>query len=119
MKDKKMFNIKIPKGTIVDIDGNSMALKDSLYAVTDGRTIILTNEVINTDFLTVDKRKMETMKTEGEKQKENKSDIPINRDIIDICMSVLKIELVDPNLKKNCEAYLLKCVEKATKQLDD
>jgi len=55
-----MNKIKIPRGTIIKIDNSTVKLTKSLHAYSDGKTILLEEEMINTDFMTLKGTDMES-----------------------------------------------------------
>ena len=58
-----MNKIKIPKGTIIKVDNSTVRLTKSLYAVSNGKTILLEEEIINTDLMTIKGTDMKSIAT--------------------------------------------------------
>jgi len=57
-----VYRVKIPKGTIIDINDTPCMLTKSLYAKTDGRTILLHEKVIETNVMKITEDNMQNIR---------------------------------------------------------
>ena len=57
-----VYRVKIPKGTIIDINDTPCMLTKSLYAKSDGRTILLNEKIIETNVMKITEDNMEKTK---------------------------------------------------------
>ena len=98
----KQFKVKIPKGTLIDINGESFLLKKSIYAHSDGERIILTGDQITTDLLTVERRHMTPSTIPRITGK------PMNKenDLSDIAKTIVENKIGSEKLQKNALKYL-------------
>jgi len=116
------FKVKIPKGTLIDIDNKSYLLKKSIHAQSDGEKIILTGDKITTELLTIERRDMSSTSlprissnTPMPDVKPPRVEKDIPKDLHKTAIKIVMDENIKPNtkLKRNAIKYLDILFEKA------
>jgi len=109
----KSHDVKIPRGTTIDINGKAYLLKESIYAKSDGKNIILTHEQITTDLLTIERRNMKSILPEVNTdipmppvKTPRRDDIPDNLHETALDIVLCKDIKSNTDIKKNAEKYL-------------
>jgi len=110
------YNIKIPSGTLIDINGSSVLLKKSIHAKTDGEKIILTNDTITTDMVTIDRRQISPMSIPKMNNGSLKNKIP--HDLCTIAYNLLKDSKTSDDLKKLSETFLYNIINHFNNELE-
>ena len=120
--------VKIPKGTIIDIDGKSLLLKKPIFAHSDGEKIVLTDDQITTDILTVERRHMESstpatiprIKTENSKvmnmETLNTNGVP--RTLHKTAFGIVENQVGPKTLQTAAAKYLKLLIDTAVKEIE-
>ena len=122
--DSKIVSIKIPKGTLININNQIHKLTKSIRAVREGRYVILTDEVIETDSIVVDRCNMENAVVQENFNKNNQI-IKIEKDepnLHELAMRIFEFssdDEIDKDLKKVSSEYLKCLFRNAIKEISD
>lgn len=102
----KTFKVKIPKGTLIDIDENSYLLKKSIYAQSDGDKIVLTGDQITTDLFSIERRHITPSSIPRITDKRDKKEI--SNELHETAFKILTSDIRDKELREKALIYLKK-----------